>query len=405
MAISLNRRNGRKRKVRIKRLDAASLLEVIPKELLLEIGGSTDVDKNVSRLRGILMLQLLVLNMLRGSDLSTHLLAEFYNSAFFASLSGKGGHQTAHSSIASRLNTISPDFFEQVFQWLYNKYASLLEKSQLGRRIKRFDSTMVPISSALFDIGMAVGAKPKQGPRKHQLKFTLELHGRLPKSIKLFTEQKQLSEQIALRQAIKEANIQPQDIVVFDSGLSDRQTFVGFDEESIHFVSRLKSNYRAESVSTHRQIQGRTSDGLSFVRDERVRLYTSGTKLLEHDFRLIEVVVLEGKNKGKTLVFVTNIWDFSAMEIARVYRNRWDIEVFFRFLKQNLSFTKLINRSINGIQVQMYTALIAAILLIVYQDRNQIKGHQAAKLRLMDELIVDFAKRMKKFYDIKRPDG
>lgn len=404
MAINLDRRNGRKRKVRIKRLDAASLLKVIPKELLTEIGSSTDVDKNVSRLRGTLMLQLLVLNMLRGSDLSTHLLAEFYNSDFFRSLSGKGGHQTAHSSIASRLNTISPDFFEQVFQWLYNKYDRLLEKSQIGRRIKRFDSTMVPISSALFNMGMVVGSKPKQSPRKHQLKFTLELHGRLPKSIKLFTEQKQLSEQTALRQAIKEADIQSQDIVVFDSGLSDRQTFVGFDEANIHFVSRLKSNYRAQSISTHRQIQGRTSDELSFVRDERVRLYTSGTKLVEHDFRLIEVVVLAGKNKGKTLVFITNIWDLSAMEIARIYRNRWDIEVFFRFLKQNLSFTKLINRSINGIQVQMYATLIAAILLIVYQDRNQIKSHQAAKLRLLDELIVDCAGGIKQFYDTNKPD-
>ncbi|MEM1357848.1 MAG: IS4 family transposase [Bacteroidota bacterium] len=405
MAISLERRKGRKRKKRVKRLDAASLLKVFPVELLSAIGSQTDVDKNVSRLRGSLILQLLLLNMLRGSDLSTHLLAEFYNSDFFKTVSGKGDHQTAHSSIASRLNTIKPEYFEQVFNWLYKKYAVLLEKSQLGRRIKRFDSTMVSVSSALFDMGMVVGRKPKQAHRKHQLKFTLELHGRLPKSIKLFTEQKHLSEQTALRQAIKSAELQAEDIIVFDSGLSDRQTFVGFDEEDIHFVSRLKSNYRAESIETHRQIQGRTSDGLSFVRDERVRLYATGNQLIEHDFRLIEVVVLDGKNKGKTLVFITNIWDLSAMQIARIYRKRWDIEVFFRFLKQNLSFTKLINRSQNGIQVQMYAAMIAAILLLVYQDRNQIKGHQVAKLRLLDELIVDFAERISRFHHTKRPDG
>lgn len=391
MALNMNRRGKGRRKVRHKRVDAADLLRTIPPELLEHVGALTQVDKNVSRLRGELILQLLIIGMLDGNDLSTRLLAEHYNSPVFKAISGKGDHQTAHSSIASRLSTIPADYFQQIFEYLFHKYQKLLTRSALGKRIKRFDSTMVPISSALVDFGMAVGPKPKKGHRTHQLKFTLELHGRLPKSIKLFTEQSHLSEQTALRQAITEADIDPGDLVVFDAGLSDRKTFVSFDQASIHFVSRLKSNYRAQKRATHRDIKGRQADGLEFIRDDRVYLYASAEQVVEHEFRLIEVRVLD---TDKTLVFVTNIWDLSAMQIARIYRQRWDIEVFFRFLKQNLNFTKLINRSTNGIQVQMYAALITAILLLVYQDRNKIEGHNIAKLRFTQELIVAFATKI-----------
>jgi hypothetical protein len=389
--MSSNRRQSSRSKGRRKTLHAADLLRSLPEEVLEQIGSQTGVDRHVSRLRGALMLQLLVIGMIEGNDLSTRMLAQLYNSPLFKFLSAKGDHRTAHSSIADRLSTISPQYFQQIFEWLYDKYHPVLEKSQLGRRIKRFDSTLVPISSGLVDFGMAVGAKPKQGYRKHQIKFTLELHGKLPKSVRLFTKQKQLSEQTALRQAISEADFGPQDVVVFDAGLSDRKTFVAFDHQDICFVSRLKTPYRAKKIAVHRQIEGRKADGLKFLRDDRVRLYSSSENLVEHDFRLIEVLDID---KGTSLVFVTNNWELSAMDIARIYRRRWDIEVFFRFLKQNLNFSNLVNYSLNGIQVQMYAALITAILLLVYQDKNRIQGHNVARLRFLHELIDDAYRQM-----------
>jgi hypothetical protein len=356
---------------------------------LERIGDDTLVDYNVSRLRGRLMLYLLVFGMLDGNELSTRLLAEHYNSELFKAVSGKGDHRTRHSSIADRLRTIESDYFAQVFDWLYQKFSGQFSTTKLGKQVKRFDSTMVGISSALVDYGMRVGSAPHNGkPRTHQIKFTLELHGALPKSMRLFTQQAELSEQTALRQAILEAGIKPEDYVVFDAGLSDRLTFSAFDHLDIHFVSRLKQNNRARSLATYRHIQGRRADGLRFERDERVELYASGQEVIGHEFRLIEAV---DEASGRVLSFVTNLWELSAMDIARIYRARWDIEVFFRYLKQNLNFSRLINRSENGIRVQMYAALITSILLIVYRAKNGIKSHKIARIRFFYELLADFA--------------
>ena len=382
MKTNKRRQHGR---VQGPKFSATDLFKAIPAELFEQIGESTKVDANVSRLRGKLMLQLLVLGLLRGNKVSTRLLAELYNSEQFAVLSGKGDHQTRHSSIAERLTQIKVDYFSQLFDWISERYEQMLPQSALGKKIKKFDSTMVRISSALVDYGMRVGPKPKNKPRNHQIKFTTQMHRGLPKAMQLHTSQEYLSEQTALRQAIQEADITAGDLVVFDAGLSDRQTFVTFDDDNIQFVTRLKSSYRAKTIEVHRHIEGRIADGLEFARDDRVQLYRSGEELVEHDFRLVEVY---DRSNGRCLTFITNIWDLSAMDIARIYRQRWEIEVLFRYLKQELNLSHLLNRSQNGILVQMYAILITAILLIVYKTKNAIETFGMAKIRLIDELYT-----------------
>ena len=364
-------------------VSAYDLFKIFPPELLRQIGQQTSVDANVSHLHGALMLQLLMIGMLDGNPLSTRLLSEHYGSKSFERLFNKNGHQTRHSSIASRLSTMEVDYFKQLFEWLYERFSGHFEHSRLGKKVARFDSTMVAISSALVDFGMKVGPKSSTKPRKHQLKFTLELHGRLPKSIKLFTDQEMLSEQSALRQAITQSTLKPGDYIVFDAGLTHRQTFVAFEDRGIGFVSKLKAGYRAEVVETYRQIKGRKADGLRFERDEVVYLYGSGNKLVKHKFRL---VVAHDEAKDRQLAFITNVWDLSAMDVARLYRSRWDIEVFFRFLKQELNFSRLINRTKNGIQIQMYVALITAILLVAFKELNKIENFRVARLRMFYQI-------------------
>jgi IS4 transposase len=113
--------------------------------------------------------------------------------------------------------------------------------------------------------------------------------------------------------------------------------------------------------------------------------------LIEHPFRLIEVETLD---KVERLIFITNIWDLNAMQIARIYRQRWDIEVFFRFLKQQLGIKHLINRSENGVQIQIYCALIAAILLLVFKITNKISGYKTAKLLFAEQLFILFVNEL-----------
>ena len=128
----------------------------------------------------------------------------------------------------------------------------------------------------------------------------------------------------------------------------------------------------------------------TLIRDSKVQLYTgipiknkkgkiySREKLVDTPFRL---VVVESKlEEGKKYWFLTNYFKLSAKEIAQAYRRRWDIEVFFRFIKQELNVSHLVSLNKNGIQVMLYMTLIVAMLVLVYKKANNI-GYKTAKRR------------------------
>lgn len=376
----------------LKRQDVQKIFKSIPDDLLAQIGEQTNVDYNVSRLYGIRMFKLLILAMLRSDRVSTHTLEYLYNSPLFNALASKEDQGTRHSSIASRLSRMNPEYFRQLFEWSIEHFSKLVPaKTPLLKKIKRFDSTMVAISSALVDWGMHIGRPPKGKPQQVQLKFTMGLHANLPSSLQVFFDQPHLSEETALKDAIQAAQLQKGDIVVFDKGLKGRKTLKSFDEQGIHFVTRGAVNIRYQALEPHKRIKGRKADGLYFVQDTKVHLYADGHQLIKHPFRLIEVQVID---TDKTLFFITNIWNMTARQIAQVYRTRWDIEVFFRFLKQQLSIKHLINRSQNGVRIQIYTALIAAMMLLVFKITNKISSYKIAKMKFEDDLIVLLVKEL-----------
>jgi len=89
------------------------------------------------------------------------------------------------------------------------------------------------------------------------------------------------------------------------------------------------------------------------------------------------------------VLLITNDLNSSAEEIARIYRKRWDIEVFFRFIKQELNFKHFLSMNANGIQVMMYMTAIAAMLIMIYKRLNNV-GYTTAKRRIgleLEELI------------------
>jgi len=81
----------------------------------------------------------------------------------------------------------------------------------------------------------------------------------------------------------------------------------------------------------------------------------------------------------------TNALKMPAEEIAQTYRRRWDIEVFFRFLKQQLNLSHLVSLNQNGIEVMLYMTLIVAMLLLIYKQANAI-GYKTAKRRFAMEI-------------------
>lgn len=367
-------------------LEVAEILEMIPDELQAKVAEQTNVDWNVSQLRGSVMLDLLLFSSLRSERNSTYVMEELYKTSFFEAFSSKdSGHITRHSSLASRLGSMNPEYFKAIFEWVFSHFAGHCQGTKWHRKINRFDSTLISISSALVSWGMRVGRPPAEGFAKVQFKVTVGLKGVLPHTVQTFFEQEHLSEETALTQAILAANPDADDYVVFDRGLKSRQTFKDFDLQDISFVTRGSENIRYDLLEKNRDVPAEQVDGLRFIQDSKVHLYANSNTKVEHPFRLIEAEVVE---TGERLFFITNIWDLKASEIATIYRYRWDIEVFFRFIKQELNIKHLLNRSENGVLIQVYVTLILAILLTVFKLTNQIKSYKLAKIRFEDQLLL-----------------
>ena len=117
------------------------------------------------------------------------------------------------------------------------------------------------------------------------------------------------------------------------------------------------------------------------------------------------------KKGDEPIYFLTNITDMAASKITEIYRRRWDIEVFFRFIKQELNFSTLLTYNENGIKVMMYMILITAMMILIYKKVNKIEGYKIAKLTFIDELQIEITKEiviacggdteiMKKLYNI-----
>ena len=94
------------------------------------------------------------------------------------------------------------------------------------------------------------------------------------------------------------------------------------------------------------------------------------------------------------IIFLTNIPNsyLSSEEVTMTYKKRWDIEVLFKFLKQELHFSHLINNSENGIKVMVYMTLIFALLVLIYKKKNNMSGYKMVKHRMLLELQEEFYK-------------
>ncbi len=106
-------------------------------------------------------------------------------------------------------------------------------------------------------------------------------------------------------------------------------------------------------------------------------------KKSKHLTRLIKAIKL---SDGEPISFVTNIEETTAMQITDIYKSRWDIEFFFKFIKQQLNFSHLISRNENGIKVILYATMITALVLLQYKKQEKLTGFKMVKRKFASEI-------------------
>lgn len=349
-------------------MQVSQVLNYIPKWELENLSIEYKVDHQVKKLHGQTMFQLLLFSMLNIKNNSLRVMEEFYHSLALKSIANTSYKGVKYNSIRDRLVNINPDYFEAIFNSCLKKY-----------NIISFDSTLVSISSKLLKEGMTINQK---GDKKY-IKFSIAFSN-IPIHSKIFTEQSFVSEDFALKELIKECPLSIDNILVFDRGLQARATLEEFNNDNLTFVTRLNNYTRFEKINEF-EITEKETERLLLERDLEVILYDKRSKKTQKFLRLI---IANEKESGEVFYFLTNNKTLTTKEVAEIYKQRWEIEVFFKFIKQHLNFSHLLSRNINGVKVIMYMTLITAILLIVYKKLNGLKGYKIPKLKFAHELEV-----------------
>ena len=363
---------------------ASQLLGLIPPTLYQQLTDELAVDKWVPKMKAEYLFKLLVFGILQTEDLSLRVLQEFSRTPALLGLAPDLFEPVTYGAIRARLIKVKVEFFAQLYHHLYDSLAKNFPvPAQQKYRLKRYDSTMVATFAHLLD-AMKVGNTAKN---KRQVKFTTELTDKFLVKIAFFKDQAHLSEHRALKEVIESASHAEDEVVVFDLGLTCRKTFKGFCQKQTRFITKGKQNlcYKVLQVLTPVE-QLPQSDELEFQADLLVHLYGGAKKEVKHPFRLIQA---RRKADGKMLYLLTNLLDLRADEIARLYKQRWEIEVLFKFMKQEMNLSHFLCHDENAIEVMIYCTLIASMLVLAYKQSNAIKSFKIAKIRFFKELHLD----------------
>lgn len=365
-------------------MKAIDILNYIPADRLEFLAASTEVNYKSKKLDGLTLFQLLLYSMLTVKQNSLRVMEEIFSSYSFQKIKKNSNHHTIkHSSISERLKVMDSIFFKRIYEECCERFSSYFTHSD----IIRFDSTLVSVSSKLIDYGFRSGGHKGT---KNQLKFTIGLTS-IPVYTSFFHKPTYNSEDVALREAILDCRESSEKIVVFDRGIQSRRTYDEFNSLKIDFVSRLKPNAKCRVIKNYKIKKNQENENIEIKKDSQIELFDRTHKATQLFLRKI---VGLNKKTGEEVVFLTNIPDLTPIEVADIYKRRWEIEVFFKFLKQELNLSHLISRDVNGINTTLYLTLIAAILLTVYKKTNQLKGYKIPKLKFSQELELELMKQV-----------
>ena len=375
------------------------ILTVIPENILSELSITTRVDYCTKVLYGKHLFYLLLYGLLKLDKVNQRSLADLFSSPFFRTLFNiEGERRLSHSSLSDRLSVIKVDYFRQIYESIYQFMSNLYSEEEIsGFRLQRVDSTVVTETTKKIEAGLHCGYTKLSN--KKMVKFSVSFDGLFPSSSNMHTEERYASENNSLPEQIYKVvsnncrkSDGKEDLFIFDRGVCSAEKFCFLSEDKVLFVGRLQYN---RSFFVVKDLLDDTvcrefSDGSVLLEDKIVHLYKKETVLgksgkevnkkvrVEKDLR---IVIIQPFGKNEKIIFVTNHFLLPAKDIASIYRKRWDIEVFFRFIKQELNFSNFISLNSNGIEVVMYVTLIAAMLIVIYKKLNNV-GYQTAKRRI-----------------------
>jgi hypothetical protein len=241
--------------------------------------------------------------------------------------------------------------YEDLFWWLSGHFrdhggmGARKKKFRFKNKLFSFDSTTITLCLKLFP--WASYRQTKGGVKLHVL---LDHDDYMP-SFTLLTNARQHDRKGAAHLQLNRGSI-----VAMDRGYNDYGLFASWCRQGVFFVTRLKEGARYRPVKLNK-----FPNDSPILSDCEIEL-TEEKAWEQCPFRLRRVVVYDAK-KDRNIELLTNHLDFASTTIGEIYKDRWEIELFFKALKQNLKVKTFVGTSENALRIQIWTALIALLLL------------------------------------------
>jgi len=259
----------------------------------------------------------------------------------------------ARSTLAYANENRPWQMYQDVFQALLGRCQHEAQNHKRKFRFKHkllsLDSTVVPLCLSVFD-----WAHYKRTKGAVKLHLVLDHDGYLP-SYAVLTDGK-----TADITAAKTMTFAAGTMLVFDRGYADYNWWLRLTQQKVHFVTRLKDSAEYSIIEARPVPAG-------IIRDEVILLAKQEALGAEAHLRRIEIWL---EDKQDTMVFLTNNMKLAASTIAAIYKERWQIELFFKALKQSLKIKTFVGTTENAVQTQIWTALISMLMIKYLQMKS-----------------------------------
>jgi hypothetical protein len=239
------------------------------------------------------------------------------------------------------------EMYEDLFYLMLQKCSSIApgKKFKFKNKLLSLDSSTISLCLSLFE--WAEYRRTKGAVKLHLL---LDHDGYLP-VYAYISNGKKHDVTIA-----KQVPLSPGSIVAMDRGYNDYRLFAYFTDRKIFFVTRQKDNAVYEVVKNNPVPKNR-----NILSDQFIRV--TGFYAQKNCPHILRRVVVWDKEENREIVLLTNHLEFGATTISDIYKDRWQIELFFKALKQNLKVKTFIGTSENALRIQIWTALIAMLMI------------------------------------------
>lgn len=284
----------------------------------------------------------------------------------------------ARSTLADANTNRDADILKDVFYSLLDKCRELAPRHRFrfNKELYTFDSTLINVCLSLYP--WATYRKKKGAFKLHTL---YDHSGYLPSFIVL-TDGRTHDINVMKDSSYGVPALSPDSILLVDRAYIDYKWLYSLTQQGLYFITRMKKNMKHTVLG-----QQKLPKKNSVAADRRVHLsnyYQS--RYYPEPLRLVTVINPE---TGEPVTFMTNNFSLDAATIAELYKSRWQIETFFKWIKQNLKIKSFLGTTKNAVLTQIWAAMIYYLLLSFIKFQTKCRHSLHELTRIIGELLLD----------------